>query len=258
MTSDAWGEDTLQAGSPLGAGLLRSAGGVLNALFPRPDPLQELRVRLAALELQRALKGVVSWRDVGDLRAAFEPVRQDVIFAGRRGTGKTAAAVLMAQELGTALKVPAYALGWRPEVARRVNLEAVDADLNELQDCVCVVDEAGLRVRPGKRDEYLAEAIALGRQNGVSLLWSTQSGAGVHRDVLRQDVRMVWGEVDPIQARFDREELADLVSGVVGIQAGGWERGRWLTYIRGQWVGGRLPLPVGWSDEVSTLWRRRR
>lgn len=262
MIGDAW-EGSTGASGPSGVnlgGLLRSLAGPLQQLLPvRPSPLEEIRLRLAALELSRAVTGgVVGYRDVGDFRAILEPERQDIVFLGRRGGGKTAAACRVAQDLARELKQPVRAVGWRADHARALGFEPYEGSLADLADCVVVLDEAGLRVKPGKRDEALAEAVALARHYGISLLWASQSGAGVHRDVLRQDVRLAWLEIEPLQARFDREELGDLLAQVIAIQAGAapWPKGRLVTRHRNEWCVGAVPLPDGWSEKVSRLWRR--
>lgn len=249
------------AGIDLTGLLGRLAGPIGQLLKGRepPSPFEEVRLRLALLELAKASNGgVVAYRDVGDLRMIIEPERQDIVFAGKRGGGKTASACRIAQDLSKALNQPVMALGWQQKHAEALGFVPTKQSVETMRDCVCVIDEAGLRIKPGKRDEALAEAVALGRHYGVSLLWCSQSGAGVHRDVLRQDVRLAWLEVDPIQARFDREEIADLLAQVVSIQgtAQPWPKGRVVTRQRNEWVVGQLPLPDGWTEDVSKLWRK--
>jgi hypothetical protein len=262
---DAWGDERPAVVPPSGGGfggLLRSLGGPLGKLLapaPPPSPLDEVRYRLAVLELARlSANGVIAYKDVGDFRTILQPERQDIVFLGRRGAGKTAAACRVAQDLGRELGQKVVAMGWPEQHAQALGFEVMSGSLERQRDSVVVVDEAGLRIKPGKRDELLADAIGLARHYGLSLLWTSQSGAGVHRDVLRQDVRLAWLELEPVQVRFDREELADLLSQVVAIQqrAQPWPKGRLITRHGGEWVVGGVPLADGWSEAVSKLWRR--
>ena len=261
--SDSWDITTGPASSGAGFNL----GGLGQLLRPlgsllRPsDPLETVRLRLALLELAKATSGgVVGWRDVGSLANVVPAERQDWCLLGSRGAGKTATGVWIAQHLARVLEVPAVALGWPIWAAERVGLKSVPT-LDRLSDCVVFVDEAGLRLKPGKRDEALSEMVALARHENLSLIWTSQSAAGIHRDVLRQDVRVAWLRVEPVQVRFDREELADLLAQVVSIQGssgGPWPAGRLCIPAGTGWVSAQSPLPAGWDEEVSKLWRRKR
>lgn len=257
--SDSWdGDASLPGGGLPLPGLFKLVAPLLNSITPRQvSPLEAVRLRLAALELARHLNGgVLSYRDVGSLDNILKPVRQDWVLLGARGSGKTATGVYIAQFLRKALEVRAVAVGWPAAAAKAVGLESV-TKLDGLRDVVAIVDEAGLRVKPGKRDEMLVEAVALARHYGVSLIWTSQGGAGVNRDVLRQDARVAWLRVEPLQARFDREELVDLVSQVVSIQSKEpvWAPGRLVTLDASGWTVAQAGLPEGWSEQVSTLWR---
>lgn len=222
------------------------------------DPVEEIRARLLLLQLQRELAGGVAVLERGDLLEVVGDDRTDALVLGARGSGKTACAVWLAQHCSQARGVPVDALGWPPKVAGAFGFRSVARLDPACRDRIVLVDEAGLQVSPGKRQAVLAELLALARHRGVGVVWTSQGFGSVHRDILRSEALIVSKRIDPMAARFDREEVADWLSSVVGFQsrdpslvdgAGG------LAYVGGRWLSFRNPLPAGWTEEISRLWR---
>lgn len=222
------------------------------------DPVEDIRARLLLLQLQRELAGGVAVLERGDLLELVGDERTDAVILGARGSGKTACAVWLAQHCGAARGVPVDALGWPPGVAATFGFRAVTKLEPGARDRIVLVDEAGLQVSPGKRQAALAELLALARHRGVGVVWTSQGFGSVHRDILRSEALLVAKRIDPMAARFDREEVADWLSSVVGFQArdpGLVDGSGGLAYWGGRWVSFRNPLPAGWSDRISRLWR---
>ena len=258
--SDAWG-DIVPALPTSGRGFSLNGFGdllkPLGQLFKQPDPLDAVRLRLALLELAKATSGgVLSYADVGTFDRLLIQDRQDWVLLGSRGAGKTAAAIWIAQILANALHLKPYVYRWPSWAAEAVGISVIDS-LDKLRDCIVVVDESGLKLPIGKRDDVLLDLVSLARHNNVSVIWTSQSASGVHRDILRQDVRVAWGRVDPVQVRFDRQELADLLAQVVSIQGSRiWSPGLFCVPTGAGWSVAQAGIPQGWNESVSRLWRR--
>ena len=256
--------DARGSSSGLGLGFLqrilpRLAGRLLEGRDPLSRALDATRLRLMQAELAEAHGKVVHHQGV-DWDTLVPPARQDWVLVGDRGSGKTAMAVRLGQDLSRALGQPLLLPDVPDEVCYALEGERTDLRAAlKAQDAVIVVDESYLRIPTGKRNRFLYEALALGRQRGTSLIWTSQGLTGVHVDVLRQGAALGFKYLDPVAARFDREELADLVASVTTIQGSDvrfQDPASVLVYASGFWGScTSVPLPTGWTERVSRLWR---
>ena len=251
--------DLGQLGSVLG----QVAGPLARMLFPAPPtPLQVLQEKLLAIRIAREVNDgtvPVAMCTFADVVSAD---RQDWVVCGRRGSGKTATAGQLAQGLSRAQGTRLVFLGWPPWAADALGGELVPTgELSNLTDAVVVIDEAGLRFRAGRRHQELYEVLALARQRGLSLVWTSQGTSGVPRDVLRMEVALAFKALDPIAAMMDREELTELTAQVQTIQErfpALREQTGMTVCMDGAWAGvSDCGLPLGWTEEVSKLWRHR-
>ena len=234
------------------SGLLGPLGRLLEVYVRAqrpPDPSEALRLRLLSLQLAERLGtmqayGLVPWSE------CLDAVRSDHLIIGRRGGGKTAFGVLLAQRLAGLLEQPLRTLGLRKDWAAAVGGEPVR--MVEARDCVVLVDEAGLRL-----GQDVWESLALARHRGVSWVYTSQSTAALPRDVLRLEAQWWAKEVDVRASLFEREELRDLMAGIVAIQshAGFAERRDLVLRVGPPGVVTSVPLPSCWSDEMSRLHR---
>jgi len=224
--------------------------------FFRPrDPIEEIRLRMAALELSRMVVGAAVTVNQLQWPACLAPVRQDWIIIGARGAGKTALAVAVGQELAAVLEQPLLAVGVPQDVAGMIGARSVRS-MSGHKDAVLLLDEAALRVRPGKSDAALWETLSLARHRNVSVLWTSQTLAAVSRDILRLEAIIASRRVDPWSTKWEREEVADWMAQLVAIQTQqplGLDE--WVGFTDGAWCRARTPLPKGWCDRVSRMWR---
>lgn len=184
--------------------------------------------------------------------------RSDWIVTGRRGGGKTATAAAIGQAAMAQSGQPTYALGWPAEHAEALGFTPAPRSLRKLRDCCVVVDEAGLTWSSRQSSRLLLRGLALARHDAVSWVWTAQHAATLPREVWRFEARVVWKGLDPLACRFDREELADTTASVLALQTCYPElQGPAAAIIvaGGAYYGTAVPLPAGWSEEVSTLWR---
>lgn len=234
------------------------AGPLLQLLFPSPPtPLDILRERLLEIQITKELEGAalpvvkIEWAEL------IPDGRQDLVCVGARGSGKTAFCAGFGQELSARLGLEFSVLGWPAAIADKIGASVV-TDLVSLRDRVVFVDEAGVLVPAGKRQKALYQAVTLARHRNVSILWSAQTLSGLHRDVLRSDCWLAFKRQNEIAARFDREEALDLLAQVRTLQVRFPELGEpaWTTVIvDGGYHIVEAPLPSGWDDSVSRLWR---
>lgn len=244
-------------------GLFRGAGSIaklLGPLLPAPaNPLAELQARLVAVELARKLKDGVLPYAVAPWALCAPSTRSDHIILGARGSGKTAFAALLGQQLRQALDLPCLAVGWPEPIAAQLGFRTLKPStqlLADTQDAILLLDEARLRIK----DDDLWELYALARQRNVSIIYTTQTLAALPRDVLRLEAQLWARRLDPLAARFEREEVTDLAANAIAIQtAVGFspDRPALVCRLTAPIVVTDTPLPNNWTEESSTLWRRR-
>lgn len=229
-------------------------------LFSRPSVLEQLQVRMLALQVAKLEQAVAVVS-----RFRFEELlaedRTDYVICGERGAGKTAFAVALAQLLDRSGRKP-YGVDMPQQACEALGLTPLRfADALGAEGAALVVDEAELRVPSGKRQRALYELLALARQSDTCVLWTSQGLSGVARDVLRQGCVYAFLRLDPMAIQWDREEALPILSQVVRIQQAMPE----LAMPGGVVLcgGGRfaaacdVPLPAGWTDRTSRLWRVR-
>lgn len=233
-----------------GSAILRLVQGLL----AKPNRMDQLREKLLELELAKAMgAGVVAYQavELDDLAAA----RRDWVLCGLRGSGKTATAVSLARRMADALGMRAYGVGWSTKAAEAVGLSPVSwASARGLQSAVLVLDEFRLLDVPPSE---LWRVLALGRQRECATICTAQSTAAITPDVFRIGVSIGWTAVDVVASQFEREELVSVTAAARTILAQLPSPGGLAALCDGAWYGSRVPLPEGWTNEVSRLWSGR-
>lgn len=220
----------------------------------KPGPLEEMQARLVAVNLAKALQDGTTAYAVTDWQNVVPQTRSDHIIIGSRGRGKTAFSALIAQTLAKSLDQPVYAVDWPAEAAGTLGFTTPErAVWFKARKAIVLLDEAKLRMK----DSDLWEMMALARQRGVSLIYTTQTLAALSRDVLRLDATLWARGLDPLSARFEREEVVDLAAQIIGVQtAAGFspETPQLVLRATKPFVVTASPLPNGWTENISKLW----
>ena len=244
--------------------VLQGIGGIVGplvqALLPqRGTTLEQLQCKLLELQVAReAERAAVPFATLG-WPNLVDGDRQDWVVLGRRGSGKTAAAVAIAAANARCAESPLLLPGWPEWASAAVGGASCSVrDAKRAKRSWIVWDEASLRIPPGRREGGLFELLALARQRGNSCVWTSQTSSAVHRDVLRMGAAYLFKPSDPIARLLDREELVDVHAQAESIMlrhppAAEIDGG--VVLLNGMWgaVSG-IPLPEGWCEEVSRLW----
>lgn len=258
------------------AGVLKFAAPFLGQLvekFLGKDPgaeiLQELKIREACVRLKKLQDGGVAPIRLGELEALGnisvgedgKPVwgRQDMLVFGVRGSGKSVFCA-RAGEIALACGQTVRSCGFPDATAAELGFEPYDGPLDKLEDCVVIVEEAGLAYAAGKKkDEALERALALARHNNVSLIWNAQNMAQMQKGILRHEALLVFKRIDPFARLFEREEVAPIMEALVAIQTQHPAEGPSQTVILdgGKWVLTDTPLPTIWNQDLSKMHRNR-
>ena len=216
------------------------------SFFKPPDPEAQIRFRLLQIELAKALGGLQPYA-MATWEQAAPTERSDHIILGTRGAGKTAFGCLMGEHLAKTLELPLRAIGFQRRVIEQRGYQP--GRWGALQDCVCIVDEAGISLR----EERLWDQLALARHNEVSTILISQSTTALGRDALRFGATFWARHLDPLAIRFEREELVDLLSPICIIQEQlqSAQRKDICVRIGPPHVALATPLPSGWTEQQS-------
>jgi len=246
------------SGSGFLANLLGPVGKVAKMVAPflhKPTPMEEMQARLVAVQLSKALADGMTSYAVADWEHIAPTNRSDHIIIGSRGAGKTAFCALLAQRLAAELEQPVFAVDWPHEAANALGFRTPSdrATWTQARKAIVLLDEAKLRIK----DADLWELMALARQRGVSIIYTTQTLAALTRDALRLDATLWARRLDPLAARFEREEVTDLAAKIVAVQSSAGftkERPALVMRVTEPLVVSASPLPIGWTEDVSRLW----
>lgn len=236
---------------------LRLPPGLLQAvvgMFKGPDRREQLQTKLLEIEVARAIAGAAQPYQVADFSELCED-RADWVILGMRGSGKTALAAALGQGMAAALGVPLLGVGWPDDVAAQCGARAVPwKAARDQRDAVLMLDEFRLLELPPAE---LWRLLALGRQQGCACIVTAQSSAAVTPDVFRVGVRLAWKSVDLVGMGFERPELATLTASARLVLSQLPAPSGLAAFVDGRWLGAQNPLPVGWSDRASKLWRSK-
>lgn len=232
-------------------GILRLIQGLINA--NKPDTLRQLQIAIASHQLAKLTHGNVvaerlPWPCVPDHR-------HDFLITGARGGGKTALAVAWGQQLSANLRLPLIGLRTPAPAAQALRLDAVIPDLDSARDCVLLADEAALHSGLGSRKRPILEALTLGRQRNVSIMWTAQSLSSASPDLLRATELVGFKWIAPFGSLFDRPEATEIIATAVALQGPEPDTASTRLLLNGKWYTTNNPLPNYWTEEVSRLWR---
>ena len=136
-----------------------------------------------------------------------------VLIAGRRGSGKSATAFRLLENIHATNKRPCYAIG-----PKQNNLPAWITAIGSIEDAknggVILVDEGAItfssRNAMSDANKDLAGLLAVARHKDLTLILITQNTGMIDNNVLRLCDTLVFKEGSLLQERFERSAIKDL------------------------------------------------
>lgn len=218
----------------------------------RPDPERDLRMELLRRQVEAAGAKPPTPYIPAEWGSLDFSTRKDFAILGARGSGKTATALAIAQ----ASQRTVIGIDFPTDVAASLGIgTAPHSALQRVPSGSCIVlDEARLRVNSWKRD-WLWSVVSLARHRDHSLIYTSQSTASLAPDILRMELAIVWKVSDPLAAKFGRDELQEQAATAQQLLKLTEAPMGTAIYDEGSWILTQAPLPQGWSDKTSRLWR---
>lgn len=220
------------------------------------DPLDALRAQHLQLQIDEMSRGSTVALQVPTMGSMIDrDERQDHLFIGDRGGGKTAAAAYLAQLYQHSGREVA-AIGLTDHASEKLGIpHMIKSRFQRATNMVLLIDEAGLTVgKTARQNTELRSMLALARHRNLSLIWVAQHTAMLNVEILRFGATIWFKRIDPVAQLFDRDELKPILSAVVALQAQHpWlaEPSGVLALHQGGWHATKNDLPIGWSDTVS-------
>lgn len=231
---------------------------VIKLLAPqRPNPAEELNVQILAHKLAILKNGTLNVTYV-PFPDCVPSERHDLAVLGKRGSGKTALACAWAQVLSAQLELPlCYALpDHLAPIAQELHGHHITpAQIPQLKDAIVVVDEASIQAPSRRSKSPLADTLTLARHRNLSLIWTGVHFAALNRDILRVLELCAFRQLEPLSTAFDRPEAAEVLATALSLQGSTNDPTETTLYGGGRWFRTNTPLPHGWTQEISTLWR---
>ena len=177
------------------------------------------------------------------------------LIVGARGTGKSAIAMRMLENLKAKTNRNCMAMGFN--AAELPNwIKCVD-DLENLEnDSFIVIDEGGIlfssRSSMSGMNKMLSSLILVARHKNISILFITQNSSNIDINIIRQVDYMVMKPSSLLQLDFERKKIADIYKEVTA-KFEDHKNWRGVTYIYSDRFQGFFNnnLPSFWNEDIS-------
>jgi len=201
----------------------------------------------------------------GSLNEWFDSMQEGkvMIVLGRRGSGKTAFAFKTAEYVSAAFGKPVYAVGFpegKADLLPRWITTAGNPESCE-ENSFLVIDEAGIQYVAYNFNKpenlVLSQLMQIVRHKGQSIIYTTQNGASVDKNIIRQADSIIFKKPGLMQKKADRPELRKMAEDA-DLFFSGYQNGELnsVAYIQDDYFCGgiRASLPSFWSEKLSKAW----
>ncbi len=196
-------------------------------------------------------------------RQLYQKKGQIGLILGARGTGKTALALRIAENLVARHATPVYALGFASEALPKwIQPISSLSEVKKKSRALVLIDEAGINFQARRAQSadnlQISELMLIARHKDLNLLFVTQNSANVDINVVRQADLLFFKPLGLMQTRFERKAMAHIMEQAeVQLQPFADDKG--ATYV----VSGDYEavfsnaLPGFWSNTVSKAYAAR-
>jgi len=183
------------------------------------------------------------------------------IVLGARGTGKSALALKIFENLYKQKGVKLYAMGFREEEMPSwiKVVESVDEIKNNSQ---VLIDEGGIlfssRESMSKPNKLLSELMLIARHKNLSILFISQNSSNLEINVLRQADYLILKPSSLLQKSFERKIIKDLYTETQK-DFTEYKDDKGIAYIHSDKFTGFVsnPLPSFWNVSISKSWDKK-
>lgn len=184
------------------------------------------------------------------------------VILGARGSGKTAFAVKLLENLYSKTKKKCYAIGFdENEMPSWID---VVSDISEINNNAFVlIDEGGVlfssRNAMSNANKILSELILIARHKNLSILFISQNSSNLDVNILRQADFLVMKPSSLLQKDFERKIIQDVYEKTAK-KFDKYKSKKGITYIYSDLFNGFVvnPLPSFWGTKLSKSFREEK
>ena len=182
------------------------------------------------------------------------------LILGARGSGKTAIAVKLIENIYTKTKKRCYALGFNEEdMPAWINIVS---DIKEIRNnSYVLIDEGGIlfssRRFMSNPNKLLSELILIARHKNISILFISQNSANLEINAIRQADYLILKTSSLLQKDFERKKIKEIYE-QIGERFKTYSSLKGITYIYSDEFSGFVEnqLPSFWTKEISKSFRK--
>ncbi|MBU0466534.1 MAG: zonular occludens toxin domain-containing protein [Nanoarchaeota archaeon] len=182
------------------------------------------------------------------------------IILGARGSGKTAFAIKLIENIYSKQKAKCYAIGFKKEEMPSW-IEVIE-DVSQIKNnATVVIDEGGIlfssRKAMSKPNQLLSELILIARHKNLNILFISQNSSNLDVNIIRQADFLVLKPTSLLQKDFERKKIREIYQEVEEMfNKHGNDKG--LSYIYANEFRGFVsnPLPSFWNVGISKSFRK--
>jgi hypothetical protein len=174
---------------------------------------------------------------------------------GARGSGKTAIAVKMLENIYAKTKKSCYAMGFKEE-DMPIWIDVVE-DIKEIKNnSFVLIDEGGIlfssRRSMAEPNKLLSELMFIARHKNMSIIFISQNSANLEINAIRQADYLVLKTSSLLQKDFERAKIKDIYE-AVSEKFRQYKKIKGITYIYSDEFTGFVenPLPSFWTKKIS-------
>ena len=182
------------------------------------------------------------------------------IVLGARGSGKTAIALKLVENIHSETKTNCYALGFQKE--EMPAWVKVIEDISEIKNnATVVIDEGGIlfssRKAMSKPNKLLSELILIARHKNLNIIFISQNSSNLDVNIIRQADFLILKKTSLLQKDFERKKIKEIYDESAELFEK-YNKEIGLAHIYANEFRGFItnPLPSFWSQRVSKSFRK--
>jgi len=181
------------------------------------------------------------------------------IILGARGSGKSAVAIKMFENLHEKSKAKLYAIGFEKSTLP-VWIESVGSIEKIKNNAHILIDEGGIlfnsRDSMSSANKLLSELMLIARHKNLSILFISQNSSNLEINILRQADYLILKPSSLLQKNFERKIIMNLYTKTEK-NFNKYKKDKGICYIHSDDFQGFVSnkLPSFWSEKVSKGWK---
>lgn len=182
------------------------------------------------------------------------------IILGARGSGKSAIAIKLLENIYNKTSHKIYAIGFKKE-SMPSWIEVIDSIDKINNNAHILIDEGGVlfnsRSSMSKPNKILSDLMLIARHKNLSIIFISQNSSNLEVNILRQADYLILKPSSLLQKNFERKIIMKIYD-QISEDFKNFKSDKGLAYIHSDDFQGFVsnPLPSFWNDKISKSWSK--